>query len=241
MTTLARILISLIIAILISSCGFDLNFGAGKKGNGIITEERRPVQENFTTVTASEGLNVFITQGSDFEILVEADENVLDLIGTDIKNGTLRIHAQENIGKATKKVFVMLPKITALETSSGANMRTKNTITAKNVKLSASSGSRLQIEQLMADDIKAGTSSGASITLGGEVNNLYTKASSGASIDAKNLLSNICQAEASSGANIQINVSSSLEADASSGGHISYTGKAQLTQRKTSSGSVSHF
>ena len=101
MTTLARFTIAIILALLSSSCMLDMNFGSGVKGNGDIVEETREVTEDFTAVTASEGLDVFVTQGSDFKIRVEADENVIDLIGTDIRDGKLKVHAIENIGRAT--------------------------------------------------------------------------------------------------------------------------------------------
>lgn len=239
MTTLARITITLILAILFSSCGFDINIGSGKKGNGIIEEYHRMVTSDFTSISASEGLDVYVTQGNDFEIVIEADENIIDLIGTDIKNGTLRIHAIENIGRATKKIYVTLPVITALETSSGAGLLTKNAITAQNLELSASSGSSLQIEDLKAEKVTADSSSGAGIKVVGETEAFYSDASSGSGIKAENLITANCHASASSGAGITVNVTESLMAEASSGGNIRYTGAAKVEQKKSSSGSVS--
>ena len=239
MTTLARITITLILAILFSSCGFDINFGNGKKGNGIVTEDHRPVNADFTSISASEGLDVYVTQGNDFDIMVEADDNVIDLIGTDIKNGTLRIHAIENIGRATKKVYVTLPVITTLETSSGAGLITKNTIRAQNIDLSASSGSRLEIMDLKAEKVTVDSSSGADIKMVGDTKALYGNASSGSGIKAENLTATTCEASASSGAGITVNVSESLIAKASSGGNIRYTGNAIVENKKSSSGSVS--
>ena len=239
MTTLARITITLILAILFSSCGFDINIGNGKKGNGIVEEDHRAVNSDFTSISASEGLDVYVTQGNDFEIVVEADENVIDLIGTDIKNGTLRIHAIENIGRATKKVYVTLPIITNLVTSSGADMITKNAISAQNIDLSASSGSSLQIKNLKAEKVTADSSSGADIKVEGETESLYSNASSGSGIKAEHLTTAKCEASASSGAGITVNVSESLIAKASSGGNIRYTGNAEVEHKKSSSGSVS--
>ncbi|MCK0190401.1 head GIN domain-containing protein [Arenibacter sp. F20364] len=239
MTTLARITITLILAILFSSCGFDINIGNGKKGNGIVDEEKRTITSNFTAVTASEGLDVFVTQGNDFEIVVEADENIIDLIATDIKNGTLRIHAIENIGRATKKIYVTLPVITVLETSSGANLSTQNAIEAQNIELSASSGSNLEIEELKAGNVSTDSSSGAHIQVAGEAEILNSNASSGSGIKAENLSTAKCNASASSGAGITVNVSESLIAKASSGGDIRYTGNAKVEHKKSSSGSVS--
>ena len=100
MTTLVKIAVTVLMGLLLSSCAFDLNFNQGKRGNGEIVEDQREVSENFTSVLASEGIDVFITQGDSFSIEVEADENIIEFIGTDIKDGRLKVHAIENIGRA---------------------------------------------------------------------------------------------------------------------------------------------
>ena len=65
MTTLARITIALILSLLASSCMLDVNWGTGKRGNGVVVEETRSVSEDFTAITASEGIDVYGTQASD--------------------------------------------------------------------------------------------------------------------------------------------------------------------------------
>lgn len=237
MTTLARITIALILALFFSSCAFDISFGDGKKGNGVIAEDRREITDEFTVVSASEGLDVYVTQAKDFEIMVEADENVIDLIGTDIRDGKLKIHAIENIGRATKKVYVSMPDITGLHSSSGADLIGKSVIESDKITLRASSGSDLQIE-LNADEVDADTSSGADIKISGEANVLHASASSGSDIKARDFKVQTCRANASSGADISVNVSESLIADASSGADISYTGEATVQKKKSVSGSV---
>lgn len=240
MTTLVKITITLALAILLSSCGFDVNFGdfsSGKKGNGIVTTDTRTVTEDFSAITSSEGLDVYVTQSDNFKISVEADENIIDLIGTDIKNGNLKIYAIKNIGNATKKVFVSLPKITALKSSSGSHLQTENTISAERLAIDASSGALL-VAEFKVENMAIEASSGANITLLGTVKNATIDASSGANINAKELTAKFCDAAASSGGNIAIEVSESLAADASSGGNISYSGKAQVKSKKSVSGSV---
>ena len=240
MTTLAKIAIAVLMALFLSSCAFDINFGDGKKGNGIVTKEKREVTEEFTVVSASEGLDVFVTQDKDFEIRVEADENIIDLIGTDIKDGKLRIHAIENIGRATKKVFVSLPDITALDASSGADLIAEGVIETDKITLDCSSGADLQLE-LVADEVDADSSSGADIKISGEANVFYADASSGSDIKARDFLVKTCNANASSGADISGNVSESLTADASSGADISYSGEASVQKKKSAAGSVHKY
>ncbi len=237
MTTLARVTIAFILALFLSSCAFDINFGDGEKGNGVIAEDRREITEEFTVVSASEGLDVYVTQAKDFKITVEADENIIDLIGTDIRDGKLKVHAIENIGRATKKVYVSLPDISGLESSSGADLIGKSVIESDKISLNASSGSDLQVE-ISADEVDVSTSSGADIKISGEANLLHANASSGSDIKARDFKVQTCRADASSGADISVNVSESLIADASSGADISYTGEATVQKKKSVSGSV---
>jgi hypothetical protein len=237
MTTLARFTIAIILAILASSCMMDVNFGSGVTGNGDVVEETREISEDFTAVSASEGLDVFVTQGEDFKIRVEADENVIDLIGTDIRDGKLKIHAIENIGRATKKIYVSLPEVTSLEASSGADLIGEGLIEADKVSLDSSSGAGLKVE-IVADQIEADCSSGANIRLGGRANLFYADASSGSDIKAIDLEAKVCRANASSGADIRVNVTQELTADASSGADIGYSGDPRVDSRKSASGSV---
>ncbi|MFX0556634.1 head GIN domain-containing protein [Maribacter sp. CXY002] len=243
MTTLVRITIALALSLFLTSCGFDINFGdfsSGKKGNGIVIDEKREITGDFTMVSASEGLEVYITQDDEFSISVEADENVMDLIGTDIKNGKLRIHCIENIGRATKKIFVTLPEITSLETSSGAHLSTQNLIKADELNVESSSGSILNAE-IAANEMDIDASSGANIDLTGKAKKVYIDGSSGANIRARDLLIETCRADASSGSNISVNVSEELIADASSGANITYSGDASVTKNKSVSGNVHKY
>src|SRR5690606_16758871 len=142
MSTLVRIITALIITLFFTSC---LNFGEGIKGNGNVETEERPVSGEFTVIKVSEGLDVFVTQDDKASVTVEADENIISLIRTDIQGDVLRIHLEESVGRAeSKKVLVTLPHITRFETSSGAELETNHTINADRLELHSSSGSHLK-------------------------------------------------------------------------------------------------
>ncbi|MRI00070.1 DUF2807 domain-containing protein [Kriegella sp. EG-1] len=240
MTTLSRIAIGFILAFLATSCGMDINigdFGSGEKGNGEVVTDYRKVTEDFTEISASEGLEVYVTQANEFKIKVEGDSNIIDLIGTDINNGKLRIHAIKNIGRATKKVYVSLPEISTLKTSSGAHVDAKGLIKSNKLQIDSSSGSGIAVE-VITDNLDIDASSGANITIKGKTQMLNVDGSSGANINTKDLTAKICDADASSGSNISVNVIKSLTADATSGGNIKYTGDPTVKKNKSVSGSV---
>ncbi len=243
MTALVKITIALLLTLLLASCGFDIQigdmdgFGSGKKGNGIVTKEIRKVNQEFTEITASEGLTVYVTQAEDFEITVEADENIIDLIGTDVNNGKLKVHAIKNIGRATKNVYISLPNVAALRGSSGAQLTTRNRVKSDKMEIDGSSGAIVNIE-IDAEELYIEASSGANLDISGATDSAEVEVSSGGNIDADDLQAKDCRAEASSGGNVTINVSESLVAEASSGGNISYTGQPKVSTKKSFSGSV---
>lgn len=226
---------SAFVALLATSC---INFNTGVAGNGEVTAQDRAANEPFTEIVASEGLDVYISQGESASIKVEADSNVIDLIATDIKEGELRIHTTENIGRATKSVYVTLPELTAIKASSGADVETQNTIRGSRVMLSATSGSDLTA-QIVAESISASTSSGASLKVSGESVNLKAGASSGSDLIAGDLQAKNVIANASSGAYVRVHAIESLDASANSGGDVDYSGDAKVSKDKSSGGSVS--
>ena len=227
MSTLVRIIVSLIISLFFTSC---LNFGEGIKGNGNVETEERPVSDEFTVIKASEGLDVFVTQNDKASITVEADENIIDFIRTDIQGDVLNIHLEERVGRAeSKKILVALPHITRLETSSGAELETDHTINTDRLELHSSSGSHLKAS-VNADEINCHSSSGSHIRISGTTGIIYTDASSGSHIKANDLKAKKAVSKASSGANITINASEESEANTSSGGNVHNYGSASTTR-----------
>lgn len=224
-------------SLLFTSCAFDINFGEGKKGNGNVISQTRNVSNYFTGVEASEGLNVYVTQDNATNIRIEADENVIDLIRTDVRNGVLVVHTEQSIGRATKNIYVSMPTIERLKSNSGADLYSQGIITAERIALNVSSGADLEVE-VKATHVEADASSGADIKVSGTATSLTADASSGSDIKASNLEVKRCTADASSGADIRVNVTETLTAEASSGGDVRYSGNPTVNSNKSSAGSV---
>ncbi|MCG2418278.1 DUF2807 domain-containing protein [Aequorivita sp. F47161] len=223
------------VTLLLTAC----NFNIGENGNGNVVTEEREVTADFTEVRGSTGLEVYLTQGAENKIVVEADENLLQYIETDIEDGKLHIKTSQNIGRSkSKKVHVTYTELTNIEASSGAEVIGNSVIKSQNLRLRSSSGSELKVE-VFAQDLTAKSSSGSDLEILGKATSLNADASSGSEINAKNLLIVNCKAEASSGAEVTVNVKETLETNASSGGEINYYGNpTSVNSNKSSSGSV---
>src|SRR5690554_1041156 len=141
MNTLTKILASIILAILMMSCNFDGNFGLGVNGNGQVITTERPIHGSFSKIKVSRGLNVYLTQGEVERLTVEADENLHEIITTNIKNNVLYISTTENIGRSSsKKVLLHFKDLESIKATSGSDVFATNTIKAIHLELETNSG-----------------------------------------------------------------------------------------------------
>ena len=237
----------------LTSCGVDMLNRI--EGNNNVTSIKRDINADFTKVRVSTGLELFIQQGSEISLTVEADENLHDIIITEVVDGKLKIYTEKNIWKSTaKKVYLTVNTIEELTASSGSIVVSENVLKATNLDVSSSSGANLTIEVAATNlisstssgsssQIEANTtsvistsSSGSSLNLSGETTSHETSASSGSSITAYKLVSKDVIAKVSSGASTSVYASSSIDGKASSGGGISFEGSPKKVTKKTSSG-----
>ncbi len=229
-----KIILALILTVSLTSCQFGQI-----KGNGEVVTENRAVTADFDKVRGGSGIDVYLTEGTENKIVVEADENLQDIIETNISNGKLTIRSSQNIGWAkAKKVHVTYVSLTSIGASSGADVIGNSVIRTENLSLSASSGADLEVE-VFTKNLTAETSSGADIIVTGKAGTLDAKASSGSELNAKRLQVITCSAKASSGADITVNVKDKLNAKASSGGDVKYYGDpVSVSKKDSSSGSI---
>lgn len=234
MKTLIKLTTFLLLLVTTTSCFMDGLTGI--KGNGEVVSEDRTISSNFSEIKVQQGIQVYITQGNSTELKVEADENIIDVLRTEVKNNILNIYFDKNVYKASsRKVYLTTSDISKIETSSGASVKTENTIETTILELDSSSGSAIKM-YVNADEISSSSSSGATINIYGKSKEFSAMASSGSTIDADKLETINATAKVSSGANIDLNVSGKLIAKASSGGDIDYEGNPTEVNKDTSSG-----
>lgn len=234
MKKLLKISMALLLVFSTSSCFFD-----GVKGNGNVLTKNRKVSSDFIKVKASHGLDVFITNSNKFSLVVEADENLHELIETKVYDGVLHISSNRNIWDAkSKKILLSINNLNEIVATSGVEIVSENILQGDDMKIVATSGAEVDLK-LEANNIECSTSSGADLNLAGSANNLVVSSSSGSDVDAYRLSVDNCEASASSGSHIKVNVSDTFQGNSSSGGDIQYKGNPEIIKKsENSSGSI---
>lgn len=234
MKTFTKLTAILLLVLTTTSCFIDGLTGI--KGNGEVVSEDRTINSSFNEIKVQQGIQVFLTQGNSTELKVEADENIIDLLITEVKDNELQIYFEKNVNRAkSRTVYLTANEISKIRTSSGALVKTENTIETNSLELDSSSGSTIKVT-VNASEISSSSSSGSNINIYGKTKTFSSSASSGSSIDADKLETINSSAKVSSGANIDVNVSGKLVAKASSGGSIDYEGNPTEVNKDTSSG-----
>ena len=233
-TAINRILTVLFITTLFTSCGVDM-FNRINGNRNVVTKQRT-LQADFTGIKVSSGIDLYISQDNNTAISVEADENLHDIIITEVDNGILKIYTERNIWQSkARKVFVTVNQLNSLKATSGSDVHGEAIIKANEIAISSSSGADINIE-IDAENISTSASSGSDIEISGTAINHASNAASGSSINAYNLKSKNVIVSAASGADINVFASEKIEARASSGGDVDFKGNPKKVSKKSSSG-----
>jgi hypothetical protein len=194
----------------------------------------------FEKVAVSRGLEVYLVADSVEYVVVETDENLQEVITTEVEDEALEISTSHFIRSArSKKVHVHYKHLNGIKSGTGSTLRSEGTVRSKKLVISASTGSFQDLD-VHAGSLEARCSSGAHIRVDGSANDARIMAASGAHFEGKGFTVVNCYAKASSGGHIWTEVKRILEAEASSGGHIYFSGNPETRKLDSSSGGQIH-
>lgn len=213
----AVLTIALCLVVALPACapaGFSASQINVLSGSGRVVTQARPVS-GYTAVTLEGEGNVIITRGEAEGITIEADDNFLPLITTEVRDGTLVIGIDQTSGrqsfKATKPIVyhVNIKSVDAL-TLAGAG-----TVTAENL-----AADRLAVSVLGAGDVK----------VAGEVQGLAVAISGTGHIDAGGLKTAVSDVALNGAGHITVWATERLTASVTAAGSIRYYGSPKVTQ-----------
>ncbi len=211
-------------------------------GSGNVISQERKIS-NVESVSIGAGMNLFITQGSTEELRIEAEDNLISHLVTEVKNGRLSIRFNNVIFGVTNKepinIFLTIKDLKEIDASSGASI-TSEGISTDNLSIDLSSGA---IGEIIVDvnNLDIEISSGAQIEISGNTDYQEVSLSSAGNYEAKDLESRTAVMDLSGGARAVINVSEKLDADVSSGASLKYIGLPQIISNISSGGELKNI
>lgn len=209
------------------------------KGSGVVKSEDRTVH-GFHAVKLSGTGSLTITQGARESLTVEAEDNILPLIVTEVKDGALSLHlARGHDFHATKPIRYTLTVTTLDDLGvSGASSAAMEALNTERLLLAASGASGVRLNKLMTHTLQV-TSSGASrITVAGSTETQTATISSASRYQAENLKSREARIVSSGASNVAVNATVALTATASGASTIRYIGSPKVVSTVSGASSV---
>lgn len=234
-----RFLIIAVLCIIATAC---VNGQMRKTVTGdrnVVTRERKA--GGFNDLRVSSGIDVYLKQGGNESITVEADENLHEYIITEINGDVLNVYTEANIRSAERKrVYVTMTDIRSLRTSSAGDLIGETPVKSDFLELSASSAGNIKLE-IYAKEVDLDISSSGDMTLSGKVDVLEANLSSAGDLNGYDLEVKEADISASSAGDADITVSEKLTARASSAGDINYRGNPKyINTHASSAGGIHH-
>jgi hypothetical protein len=233
-----RSLLAVAIILATTSC-IHGQFWKTVEGHGNVVKKERKT-DSFTGVKVSSGIDVYLRQGDNESVVVEADENLHEYILTEVHGGVLNVYSEYNIRDAERKrVYVTMKDINSVRTTSAGDVIGESPVNADKLELSASSAGDIKLE-VHAKTVNLDISSSGDMTLTGETDLLRADLSSAGDLNAYDLKSREADISVSSAGDADINVSERITARASSAGDINYKGDPKYVDAHSSSAGGIH-
>ncbi|MBN2213016.1 MAG: DUF2807 domain-containing protein [Bacteroidales bacterium] len=225
-------LFSFLLALSVQGC--YINPGESVTGNGHVTEETRHA-DGFHSLKVSSGIDVFISRSDEEFLRVEADENLLEHIRTEVTDNKLKIYTDVNIRMArSKKVYLGYKELKSIHISSAGDVEGENTLQTDNLELRLSSAGELKLD-VIADEIDLEISSSGNATLSGRTGYMHAGLSSAGNLNAFGLEASRAEVSVSSAGDARVYVTDEARFRCSSAGDIVYKGDPEIVDMHTSS------
>jgi hypothetical protein len=218
-----------LIALSLNSCMI------GVSGNENVSEESRKITA-VNRIDASGMFQLTLIQGEP-SLKIIADENLLELIETNIKGDRLIISSKKNIRQAKHlEIVISSPEFKRLQLSGAVSIHSKETLRGDGLRLETSGAAEVDLA-LDYDELRCELSGASEIKLRGVARSVRVS-SSGATdlrlfeLDVRNMRLNL-----SGASEARINVSKELSVEASGASEIRYKGNPKITKTELSGAS----
>ncbi|OKL40795.1 head GIN domain-containing protein [Pontibacter flavimaris] len=207
------------------------------RGNGKVATQNRSVS-GIKGIDAGGGFVVELTQGSNEGVRLEAEENLLDNIKTEVRNGVLHIYNEKGVS-STKgmKAFVTLKDLESISISGGVKVIGNSSFKSPSLKLEMSGGSNVKLT-IVTEQIKGNLSGASKIELVGKTDELTMQLSGASKMEASELEARQVSVQASGASSVKVFAQEGLDINASGASAVYYKGSPSITSDVTSAARV---
>jgi hypothetical protein len=191
---------------------------------GQVKTEVRKISD-FHAIHIDHDIDIFLVQSDTEKVVIRTENDFTDSIQTKVEKGILNIlNSNRNVTPVVKPVVtVYVNKLTTVQTKSGSDVTSSNTLKTNRLVAYMINGSDIKLD-LAADELVLFLSDGSDAIISGKVGQFSVTSHGGSDIEALGLETVNCILQLSGGSDAMINVSKQLTINAKGGCDISVKG-----------------
>ncbi|RKE94720.1 head GIN domain-containing protein [Ichthyenterobacterium magnum] len=220
-------------------------FGNKKiKGNGNVTTATRTTSD-YNGIKCAGSMDYILVKGTEGKITIEGEENLLEYIITEVKNGNLIVKTKKNANLSpswnkTIKITIPFQDIEKVSLAGSGDLWNEDKINASSFSVSLA-GSGDVIINIDASSVKGSIAGSGDLTLKGTTNDLEAKVAGSGDFHGFGLEANNTTVSVAGSGDAQVVSNKTLKARVAGTGDINYKGNPDKKDTKVAgSGSISN-
>ncbi len=207
--------------------------------------EVRTVSGSFSSIRASGGIDVYLTQGSDEAVVVSASKDKFrEYIRTEVKEGVLNIYYKNPEGagvyinsyKKSLRVYVSFKTLEKITASGACDIHITGIIAVPSLSVDLSGACDIKGE-VKVNSLRVDVSGASDVRLSGTATDADLEASGASDLKCYDLVTANCKVSASGASDINITVNNELNVSASGASDVHYKGTCVIKEMRSSGAS----
>ena len=214
--------------------GCDTDRGPRVSGSGNVISESRTL-DTFDRIRVKGSTNVVLQQGATPSLVVEADDNIVPIITTEVRSGELVVSSSQNYRTRNPvTVYVTTPALQAVRVEGSADVVSTTALEGEALAVEVSGSGNVELE-VYYNELTVDISGSGDVDVSGEVTTQDISVVGSGNYRARNLPSVDCFIDVAGSGDGQVRVSRLLEVKVTGSGDVIYYGDPEI--RSTVSGS----
>ncbi|MEZ5195017.1 MAG: head GIN domain-containing protein [Bacteroidales bacterium] len=220
-------LTAILIIFLTFESGCTYGFGS-IKGNGNVIKQERELS-SFSGLDIGGAFKVFLAQGDREFVIVEADENLLEVISTEIRGGTLVIKTTEDIRDSEAlNIYLTFKNLEEMDISGACKLISEGKLKFGDLEMEFSGASDIDLK-FSANTVELDCSGASQIEFYGSAESVELDLSGASHFDAFDFEVNSFEVDVSGASHAKVFATKELSAEVSGAASVKYKGDPNIT------------
>jgi hypothetical protein len=201
------------------------------QGSGVAKEEIRPV-EAFHALEAGNAVSVqvAVTQGAKPSLKISGDDNLVPLVESVIRDGTLILRIKDDSNISTKRPLLaeaVTAELDRVEASGAANVKVNGGSKTDQFTTTASGAARVSVDRVNTAKAVVSATGASHVVLSGSAKSLKAGASGASQVKAETLNVEAADVSISGASIVALRASKSVAGDVSGASHLDLHGRPE--------------